>query len=159
MVKVFKTSYKFANCDPWWDAEELTMPEFCNCNKYLPIKLSVFSYQNAGDHPIYGSVCTTTRDIEMLPDNRLRIINSKEEDNGYIQFNQFDMNMRPSLIMYLRQGWCINVSLAIDFTLSNLEITDYRSLHRKNDKEPNQYEKALIEVCDVMVSYAKNGQF
>jgi len=40
-------------------------------------------------------------------------------------------------IYLLCQGWCINVSLAIDFTLSNLEITDYRSLHRKNDKEPN----------------------
>ena len=73
----------------------------------------------------------------MLPDNRLTIKNAKGEDNGYVQFNQFEMNMRPSLIMYLREGWCINVSIAIDFTLSNLEITDYRSLHRKNDKEPN----------------------
>ena len=33
------------------------------------------------------------------------------------------MDMRPSLIGYLREGWSINVSLAIDFTLSNLEIT------------------------------------
>ena len=67
--------------------------------------------------------------------------------------------MRPSLIAYLRQGWCINVSLAIDFTLSNLEITDYRSLHRKSEKEPNQYEKAIFEVCNVMTPYAKGGKF
>ena len=69
------------------------------------------------------------------------------------------MDMRPSLILHLRQGWSISVSLAIDFTLSNLEITDYRSLHRKSDKEPNQYEKAIFEVCTVMTPYARDGQF
>jgi hypothetical protein len=113
------------------------MPEFCNCNKYLPIRLSVYSYINAGDHPLYGSVITTTRDIEMLPDGCLELKDAKGQVNGHIKFNQFEMDMRPSLIAYLRQGWCINVSLAIDFTLSNLEITDYRSLHRKSEKEPN----------------------
>jgi len=84
MVKVYKTNYKFDNKEPWWDAEELTMPEFCNCNKYLPIRFSVFSYQNAGDHPLYGSVTTTTRDIEMLSDTRLKLENSKGQETGYI---------------------------------------------------------------------------
>ena len=54
----------------------------------------------------------------------------------------------------------MRVSIGIDFTLSNLEITDYRSLHRlfKNG-EMNQYEKAIFEVCNVMVKYAKEGSF
>jgi len=158
MVKVYRSDNKH-DCNPWWDAEQITMPEFCNCNKYLPIKLTILSYVNSGEHPCYGSVTTTTRDIEMLPDKRLTIKNSKGEENGYIQFNQFDMDMRPSLIGYLREGWSINVSLAIDFTLSNLEITDYRSLHRKSDKEPNVYEKAIFEVCNVMTPYARQGRF
>jgi hypothetical protein len=50
MVKVFKTDYKAGNCNPWFDAEEIPLPEFCNCNKYLPIKLTIFNYANAGDH-------------------------------------------------------------------------------------------------------------
>ena len=54
----------------------------------------------------------------------------------------------------------MRVSVGIDFTLSNLEITDYRSLHRllKNG-EMNQYEKALFEVCNVMTPYAKDKKF
>jgi hypothetical protein len=83
MVKVYRSDNKH-DCNPWWDAEQITMPEFCNCNKYLPIKLSVFSYVNSGEHPCYGSVITTTRDIEMLPDKRLTIKNAKGEENGYI---------------------------------------------------------------------------
>jgi len=47
------------------------------------------------------------------------------------------MDMRPSLVDYLRQGWKMDVSIAIDFTLSNMEITDYRSLHRMNQGEMN----------------------
>ena len=34
------------------------------------------------------------------------------------------MDMRPSLVEYLSHGWQMQVSIAIDFTLSNLEIKD-----------------------------------
>lgn len=52
------------------------------------------------------------------------------------------------------------MSIAIDFTLSNIEITDYRSLHKIwSNGEMNQYEKAIFEVCNVMTPYARNGCF
>jgi hypothetical protein len=53
-------------------------------------------------------------------------------------------------------GWKLDVSIAIDFTLSNREITDFRSLHKLNQGEMNQYEKAIFEVCNVMTPYAKD---
>ena len=110
------------------------MTDFCNNNKFLPLRLSVYSYVNTGDHPFYGSVCCTTRDIEMLPDKKLDIIDKKGEKAGTLSINQFTMDMRPSLVEYLKEGWKINVSLAIDFSLSNFEITDYRSLHRVDEE-------------------------
>jgi hypothetical protein len=67
------------------------------------------------------------------------------------------MDMRPSLVEYLNEGWLMEVSVGIDFTLSNLEICDYRSLHRQAEAgEMNQYEKAIFEVCNVMTPYAMN---
>lgn len=52
------------------------------------------------------------------------------------------------------------MSIAIDFTLSNLEISDYRSLHKLSSKgDMNQYEKAIFEVCNVMVPYAREEMF
>jgi hypothetical protein len=68
------------------------------------------------------------------------------------------MDVRPSLVEYLRHGWKLDVSIAIDFSLSNREINDYRSLHRVSD-EMNQYEKAINEVCNVMMPYARNQRF
>ena len=54
----------------------------------------------------------------------------------------------------------MQVSIAIDFTLSNREITDSRSLHRlyKNG-EMNHYEKVVFEVCNVLTPYAKDSKF
>jgi len=40
------------------------------------------------------------------------------------------MDMRLGLVDYLSEGWQIEVHVGIDFTLSNLEISDFRSLHR-----------------------------
>jgi len=70
------------------------------------------------------------------------------------------MDMRPSLIEYLKEGWQMSVTIAVDFTLSNLEITDNRSLHRQsNDGTMNSYEKAIFEVCNVMGKYAQDSCF
>ena len=90
----------------------------------------------------------------MAPGATLEIKDQKGKVGGTITFNQLVMDMRPSLVDYLRQGWKMDVSIGVDFTLSNMEITDYRSLHRMNQGEMNQYEKALFEVCNVMMPYA-----
>lgn len=134
LVRVFKTSSKFDDSKPWWDAHSMSMTEFCNNNKLLPIRLSVYNYVNSGNHPLYGSVDTTTREIEMLPNGELKIKNLKGQVTGTIKINQFKMDMRPSLVQYLKNKWFINLSIAIDFTLSNLEISDYRSLHKLSNK-------------------------
>ena len=62
----------------------------------------------------------------------MAIIDKKGKTTSRITFNVFKMEMRPSLIEFLEQDWKVNVSLAIDFTLSNLEIQDQRSLSTFN---------------------------
>jgi hypothetical protein len=45
---------------------------------------------------------------------------------------------------YLRSGWFINMSAAIDFTASNGELSDPKSLHRQHtDGRMNDYETAI----------------
>lgn len=44
MVKVFKTATAHDELNPWWEPQTLLMTEFCNNNKQLPIRISVFNY-------------------------------------------------------------------------------------------------------------------
>lgn len=64
----------------------MTMTEFCNNSKFLPIKLSVYSYQNSGEHPLYGSVITSTREIEMGI-VKLNLLDKKGRYAGVLNFN------------------------------------------------------------------------
>jgi hypothetical protein len=47
-----------------------------------------------------------------------------------MKFDAFNIIERPSFVEYLRTGWFINLSLAIDFTASNGETFEPNSLHR-----------------------------
>ena len=135
----------------------MTMTDFCNNNKQLPLRLSVKSYKNTGKHSMYGQVITSTREIEMAQNNKINIHDEKGKVTGTLQFNRFEMDMRRGLVEYLSEGWQMQIHIGIDFTLSNLEISDYRSLHRQGEiGMMKQYEKAIFEVCNVMTPYAKD---
>ena len=83
------------------------MTEFCNNNKQLPLRISVKNYENNGPHKLYGSVNITCRGIEMLREgeDELEIRNAKGRVTGRLTFNNFQMDMRPSLLEYLKHGW------------------------------------------------------
>lgn len=102
-MRVYKTDFKYNEIEPWWDTDQMTMTEFCNNNKGCPIRLTVKSHQNYGEHPTYGSVITTTREIEMAPDHKLEIKDDKGNVKGNVQFNRFELDMRKGLEEYLSE--------------------------------------------------------
>ena len=59
----------------------------------------------------------------LAPGEPIDIKNAKGKTTGQIAFTQFKMDMRPSLEKYLepKTGWKMNVTIAIDFTLSNFD--------------------------------------
>jgi Copine len=62
---------------------------------------------------------------------------------------------------YLRSGWGINTSFAIDFTASNGEVFEPDSLHKidPSGRNLNQYEEAILGVGKIIEPYALNSQF
>ena len=63
-----------------------------------------------------------------------------------------------TFIDYLKSGVEIGLSVAIDFTNSNGDPRDPRSLHYIYGREPNQYERA-IRSCGNILSYYDYDQF
>jgi len=51
---------------------------------------------------------------------------------GFVCFENVVITPRPNFIDYLRSGWSINTSFAIDFTASNGDIEDADSLHHQD---------------------------
>lgn len=67
---------------------------------------------------------------------------------------------RPSFVEYLRSGWFINMTCAIDFTASNGEPIEPNSLHKLfTDGRMNQYEMAISSVGNILEPYAFQRKF
>lgn len=64
-VRIYKTDYIFSSNKPYWDPFNLKMSTLCNNNKKLPLRISVLSFANSGEHFLYGQVITSVREIEM----------------------------------------------------------------------------------------------
>lgn len=63
---------------------------------------------------------------------------------------------------YLRSGWAISLSVAIDFTASNGELSSPDSLHYINPYDPSRmtsYEQAIFQVGNILEAYDADKQF
>lgn len=73
---------------------------------------------------------------------------------------QIQIIEKPSFVDYLRSGWNINLSVAIDFTASNGAIIKPTSLHRQyNNGQFNDYENAIQSVGQILEPYSFNRRF
>ena len=86
------------------------------------------------------------------------LFNKKGKETGMtLIFKEFKKTEQPSFAEYLKSGWFINMSLAIDYTASNGEVTDPKSLHYVNKDDPsklNEYEIAMEHVGKILDTYA-----
>jgi hypothetical protein len=79
--------------------------------------------------------------------------NAKKEDFGQVLVAHLNIVKKPSFVDLLRGGLQINVAVAVDFTGSNGDPRQKTSLHYRNPNEPNQYMKAIMSVCDILLEY------
>lgn len=62
----------------------------------------------------------------------------------------FEIVQQPSFVDYLKAGWYINMTVAIDFTASNGDLHELRPL----DQGMNDYELAIMEVGKILQPYS-----
>ena len=71
--------------------------------------------------------------------------------------DNFQVRVKPSFVDYLRSGWQVSLTVAIDYTASNGEIRDPNSLHALGPN--NQYESAIYNVGKVVEPYDATRMF
>lgn len=89
------------------------------------------------------------------------LINPEGSNAGEVMIENVLIKSRPNFIDYLRSGWCINTSFAIDFTASNGDIEDANSLHHQDStgRVQNQYEQAIMGVGSIIQPYGYEDQY
>lgn len=109
-----------------------------------------------GNDRVIGRVTTFFQDL--LDKRNFNVLNANGGDtNGRLIFRNFEKFERPSFVDYLRSGWQIGLTIAIDYTASNGAPSTPQSLHYLGAN--NQYEKAIYQVGQILEPYDQTRQF
>ena len=116
----------------------------------------IYRWSEKGHHKPYGKFKTTVRKLlKGKKKYKLKDIETSEKiHKAKFYFDDLQIEVKPSFYDFLRSGWQINLTVAVDFTASNGNITDYTSLHYINPTgELNQYQSALMNVGTILTNY------
>ena len=128
-------------------------------NERHRLRFSVYSkiHENQ-DGSLYGLYETSvfelkdfnvySKDMELFNEK-----SSKHKYGGTLSFDHFQITEQPSFLEYLKNGWFINLSVAIDFTASN------GNRHDIVLDDLNEYELAILEIGRILEPYAYKQKF
>ena len=152
---VYETEFVKNNLSPIWKFFELNVVKLCPNSYEDHFKVECCDYEKSGKHKFIGSCEPTLKQI--LIDKQtdfplMDILNKKKM--GDLKILQSQVMDKPTFIDFLRGGEQLNMMVAIDFTGSNGNPTDKNSLHYiRPDGGLNQYQSALVEVCEILMNY------
>jgi len=147
------------NLDPLWKAmANINLSVFRDLDAKL-LRFQCFDEDVTESESMGEFVCSVNE--LMAPGAEFRLVNPRNASDfyGYISLANGRLNIRPNFLSLLKQGLQLNIAFSIDFTGSNLEAKNPKSLHYHHPTQPNQYIKAMLAISDVVQEYDTDRQF
>merc|ERR1719471_1513019 len=168
---VHRTEVIKRNLKPDWQPFTLTVSALCNADHNRPIKISVDDWNMNGSHSHIGEIVTTVADLVEYGLNASRasphIIpffnekkNKKKKNSGFLHLETCKLEIVPTFLDFISNGTELSFTVAVDFTASNGNPQDARSLHYINPSgAPNQYVAAIKAVGEIIQDYDSDKMF
>ena len=167
-VLVHKTEVIKNTLNPSWKSFSLPLRQLCNGDYERKLKFEVNDWDSDGTHDYIGSFVTKMSSLKIAPveKTQFKCINEKKKTksgykhSGILVVKRCDIKIEPSFIDYIQGGTNMNFSIAVDFTASNGDPRDQRSLHYMNPQTmENQYTTAIRSVGEIVQDYDTDKQF
>ncbi|CAL4196829.1 unnamed protein product, partial [Meganyctiphanes norvegica] len=160
---VYRTPTVNYSVDPVYKEFSVPLRTFCGGDYDRNMKVICREFISSGDHKEIGTFYTTVRKLTAgpSPDNTYKIINEHKQKKkgrsykggGQVIVNRAHVKQIFSFVDYIKGGTEINAFIAIDFTASNGNPQDPKSLHFLNANTPNQYCTAIQAVGTIIEDY------
>ncbi|CAK8579089.1 unnamed protein product [Lathyrus sativus] len=137
-------------------------------SKENPLIIECYNYNSSGKHDLLGKVQTSLVELEKLysggqgenlflsggHDSQAKVLKSR------LFVDKFSESIQYTFLDYLAGGFELNFMLAVDFTASNGNSRLPDSLHYIDPSgRPNSYQRAIIEVGEVLQFYDADKRF
>ncbi|TYH91531.1 hypothetical protein ES332_A13G122500v1 [Gossypium tomentosum] len=164
-VPICKTEVINNNLNPVWRPLYLSMQQFGS--KDNPLRIECFDFNSNGNHVLIGQLHKSVSELEKLHKDRsganLVFPTHRGQEKvlkGQLFVDQFIGKEQFSFLDYISSGFELNFMVAIDFTASNGTPRNQDSLHYIDPSgRLNSYQKAIIEVGEVIQIYDSDSRF
>ena len=150
-----------------WPPLHVKVDRLCKGDYSALLVLEVFTKEaTTGKHRLIGATQTNLRTLLSQGFKEYELVNDvKREDplyvrSGVLSVASIQVEQCHSFLDFVRGGFDINLTVAIDFTKSNKPFDSEKSLHyRRSDNRTNEYMAAIQAVGAVMCCYDKDQEF
>ncbi|KAK4273514.1 hypothetical protein QN277_021897 [Acacia crassicarpa] len=165
-IPICKTEVINNDLNPIWKPICLGFQQFGS--KDNPLLIECFDFNSSGDHVLIGKMQKSVADLEKLYKERTGenfVAPSKHRTHekvlkGQLYVDQYLEKEQFSFIDYISSGFELNFMVAVDFTASNGDPRRPDSLHYiSSPGQFNAYQKAIMEVGEVIQFYDSNRRF
>merc|ERR1719474_625005 len=158
-MSVMRTKTLRKTSDPRWGKIKVAMQRLCNGDYSRPILIRCFHDKDNAAPEEIGRCETSVQqllDVQSMP---LRHPKGKSKACGKVLFPYRDIIKRHGFLEYVMGGMEIQMMIAIDFTGSNGDPRDQKSLHYCGPpKYESPYMRAIRSVGRVVEPYDSDGQ-
>lgn len=165
---VHRTEVIKNNLNPSWKSFNIPLQTLCSGDYDGPLRIGCYDYDEDDNNDLIGSLDITLRQLidSKVSGKGLDLVNPKKKqkkkgyvNSGVLYISQCDVTKVHTFLDYIMGGCQINFTVGIDFTASNGDPGDPRSLHYINPYEPNEYVRALVAVGEVCQDYDTDKYF
>jgi len=165
---VHRTEVKKGKLNPQWLPLSLSLSSLCNGDHHRPLRLRVEDWNMNGSHSLIGEIETcvdellgaSAGDTFPLVNPKKKQKKRKYKNSGNLVVQLSRLETRPTFLDFIQHGTELSFIVAIDFTASNGNPADSKSLHYIDPTgAPNQYGTAIKSVGDIIQDYDTDKMF
>jgi len=169
---VHRTEVLKSNLNPNWAQFTLSVASLCNADHQRTLKFSVDDWNMNGSHSHIGEFTTTVaelvecgrastkKEFALVSQKKKAKKGIKYKNSGTIRVNSSHLELQPTFLDFISNGTEMSFTVAVDFTASNGNPQDPRSLHYNDPTgAPNQYITAIRSVGEIIQDYDSDKLF
>lgn len=139
----------------------IPLQTICNGNLNNPVTISCYDYLKNKAAKLIGKYDSSLMNfMENVRTQYEFTSGSKGKKMGEFCFTKLNIVQIPTFVDYLCNGLQLNMITAIDFTASNRDPEDPRSLHHfVPGSQMNQYQQCIYSIGSILTKYDNDQQF
>ena len=159
--ELYKSEVVENSLDPQWrESPTFDSADLCSGNFDTPILIfECFDEDVTGHDPMGTFTCTTRQLLTQGAEFQLLGPKGPSDLFGFIVVETAVYEPSPSFAKLLSSGLQLNIAFSIDFTGSNLDPHNPKSLHFVHPTQPNQYIRTMLSISDVVSEYDTDKNF